>query len=107
MTKITLVVPDRVAEDLKDMSMHDARYLLMDALYEFRAHRLSYTPYDCEVAARDYVTRRYAPAGAGSAYPEGPAREKKIQQVAQRLRWANALHSGDICQIEFNVPEEG
>ena len=55
-------------------------YLLMDALYEFQSHR--------GPSPQAYVEKRYP----GDSVYSGEARQKKIEEVGQRIHLANVLH---------------
>jgi len=89
-TRIVLEVSDRLNLELADISQHDLQLLLMDALAEFASNR-------GRGNADAYVEKRYPEPG--SAYPTGPARDKKIRQVRKRIAWANALHCAQVTEI--------
>jgi hypothetical protein len=80
--KIVIEFPDsdRIAEELADVTDHQIRYILMDALAEFVSHR-GPTP-----AA--YVERRYA---------DNPDLNTiaKVAEVRNRCRIAEVLRFGD------------
>ena len=73
--KITLTVDKWDWDD--NPTEHDLRYILMDALYEFSAHRQP---------ARAYCEKRYIDM------PER-WREEKIKTTNKRIRAAEKLHS--------------
>jgi hypothetical protein len=101
MTRITIEIPDYIEGLLSGADANDLEIVLRDALYEFESHRERGN-------AEAYVNKRYPLMGyvdgnwqaIESAYPEGPRRDAKIDQVKRRFRWAEALRSGRIAQIE-------
>lgn len=91
-TKITLTINTLFDDQLAGISPHSLHWLMMDAFAEFIASR-------AEGQAQAYVDKRY-PLVPGCAYPEGPRREAKVKAVAQRFKWAEALHASQVISIE-------
>lgn len=91
-TRIVIEVPTRLDHALDGMTVRDIELLLMDALYEFTAHRASGN-------GREYVDKRYP----GDSVYAGERREWKIQQVEQRCRAADAIHSGRVKLLEVGM----
>jgi hypothetical protein len=90
-TKITITVPDEYAEALKHVSLRELQFLFMDAVYEFKTHR-GPTPLA-------YVRERYP------GYTDEEVTKKAVQ-VRKRCEVAQALHHGQITQVEYNCKDE-
>lgn len=81
----TLVVKFEMPDDFK--CVKEVRYLLMDALYEFAAHR---TP------ENEYVAKRYPKGYCGDHKRDN----EKLIEVIKRVKTAREMHS-NISIIEL------
>lgn len=79
---LTLDVCDGDQEALKDLDEHSLKYLLCDAFGEFRSAR-----HNSGQSTESYVEKRYS-------WMNSAQKAKKVQQVAQRVVWAEALRNG-------------
>jgi hypothetical protein len=80
--KIEIEVSDREATQLIGATEHELRWLLMDALAEYKAHR-------AEGDAEAYVEKRYAEM-------DGTWRLMKIEKVKRMFKLASAIKNGIV-----------